>query len=216
MALSILPTSINTKCASNLSIDKSGDPMSLFKSIWYFLGKYQTPKVRVLHLLILVLVLTQIIISNWMVGTKSTTIPSISGEYIFTWMHICIGFSLFFLSFSLICICLKERGIKHFYPYLWGDIIQIKSDINQLIQLKLPDSAPRGLAATVQGLGLGALSIVIISGITWFFLWIQGASLAIEARSIHKSLTILIEIYIYGHGGLGIIHFIIWYKKTRK
>lgn len=190
--------------------------MSLFKSIWCFFGKYQTPKVRVLHLLILVLVITQIIISNWMVGTKSTTIPNLTGEYIFTWMHIFIGFTLFFLSFALIYTCLTERGIKHFYPYLWGDLKQIKSDINQIIKFKLPDSTPYGLAATVQGLGLGALSIVIVSGITWFLLWIQGASLAYEARSIHKSLTILIEIYIYGHGGLGLIHFVIWYKKIRK
>ena len=190
--------------------------MNLFKSIWFFLGKYQTPKIRVLHVLILVLVITQIIISNWMVGTQSATIPSISGEYIFTWMHILIGFSLFFLSFALIWTCLKERGLKHFYPYLWGDVKQIKNDINQLIEFKLPDSTPAGLAATVQGLGLGALSIVIISGLTWFFLWILGASFAYDARSIHKSLTILIEIYIYGHGGLGLIHFIIWYKKAKK
>lgn len=190
--------------------------MNLFKSIWCFLGKYQTAKIRALHFLMLVLVITQIIISNWMVGTKSTTIPGISGEYIFTWMHILIGFTLFFLSLSLIFTCLKERGVKHFYPYLWGDFKQIKIDINQLIKFKLPDSTPTGLAATVQGLGLGALSIVIISGITWFFLWIQGAPLANEARNIHKSLTILIEIYIYGHGGLGFIHFVVWYRKVRK
>nr|WP_282554345.1 hypothetical protein [Providencia sp. G1(2023)] len=59
---------------------------------------------------------------------------------------------------------------------------------------------------------MGALSIVILSGITWFILWLQQSPFALEARSIHKSLTILIEIYIYGHGGLGVIHFIIWKK----
>ncbi|EJD6083006.1 cytochrome b/b6 domain-containing protein, partial [Providencia rettgeri] len=96
------------------------------------------------------------------------------------------------------------------------DFKQIKEDINSLLAKKLPDSSPKGLAATVQGLGLGALSIVILSGIAWFILWLQQSPFALEARSIHKSLTILIEIYIYGHGGLGIIHFIIWNKSKNK
>lgn len=113
-------------------------------------------------------------------------------------------------------LCFNQRGFRYFYPYLWGDFKQIKEDINSLLAKKLPDSSPKGLAATVQGLGLGALSIVILSGIAWFILWLQQSPLALEARSIHKSLTILIEIYIYGHGGLGIIHFIIWKKSKNK
>lgn len=186
-----------------------------FKAIWDFFGKYQTPKIRFLHFSILILVLTQIVVSNWMTGTKSTVVP-FDTIYLFTWIHIISGFLLFFLTLCLIVFCFKYRGVKYFYPYLWGDLKQLKLDVNQIIKWKLPDSSPRGLAAIVQGLGLGALSIVILSGITWFFLWLTQSPLGLEARNIHKSLTILIEIYIYGHGAMGILHFIIWYKNKAK
>jgi heme A synthase len=187
----------------------------MLKSIWFFLGLYQTKRVRILHVLILTFVLTQIIISNWMAGTKLENIPALDSTYFFTWMHITIGLTLFFLTFMLIITCFTQRGIRHFYPYLWGDFKQIKSDLKQLFSFKLPDSSPYGLAASVQGLGLGALSIVILSGIAWFILWVQHSPSALEARSLHKSLTIFIEIYIYGHGGLAILHFIIWYKNRK-
>lgn len=189
--------------------------MKILKNIWFFFGLYQTKKIRLLHLLVLILVVTQIIISNWMNGTKSKTITLLNENYLFTWLHIFIGISLFFLTFLLIIYCFKQRGIKYFYPYLWGDFTQLNSDIKTLLRFQLPNSSPKGLAAIVQGLGLGALSIVILSGITWFILWLQQSPLALEARSIHKSLTILIEIYIYGHGGLGFVHFIIWRKNNK-
>lgn len=198
----------------SLGICRLGYSMFI-KTIWDFFGKYQTPKIRALHFIILILVLTQILVSNWMTGTKSTVV-AFDATYFFTWIHIISGILLFFLTLCLIISCFKYRGIRHFYPYLWGDFKQLRADIHQLINLKLPDSAPQGIAAIVQGLGLGALSIVILSGLTWFFLWIIQSPFALDARSIHKSLTILIEIYICGHGGLGVIHFIIWYKNREK
>ncbi|EFE51786.1 hypothetical protein PROVRETT_09514 [Providencia rettgeri DSM 1131] len=190
--------------------------MGIFKSIWDFFGLYQTKRIRILHMLILLLVISQIIVSNWMTGTKSVVLPFWDEAYLFTWIHIVSGFVLFFLTFFLVVSCFNQRGLRYFYPYLWGDFKQIKEDINTLLAKRLPESSPKGLATTVQGLGLGALSIVIISGIVWFILWLKQSPLALEARSIHKSLTILIEIYIYGHGGLGIIHFVIWKKSKNK
>lgn len=187
----------------------------MLKSIWQFFGLYQTKKVRIIHILILLLVITQIIISNWMTGTKSQTIPELNSVYFFTWMHIAVGIALFFLTFLLIITCFQQRGVKYFYPYLWGDFKQIKLDVKALLSFKLPDSSPYGIAASVQGLGLGALSIVVLSGIIWFVLWILHSPFALEARSLHKTLTILIEIYIYGHGGFGALHFISWYKNKR-
>lgn len=190
--------------------------MGIFKSIWDFFGLYQTKRIRILHMLILLLVISQIIVSNWMTGTKSVVLPFWDEAYLFTWIHIVSGFVLFFLTLFLVVSCFNQRGLRYFYPYLWGDFKQIKEDINTLLAKRLPESSPKGLATTVQGLGLGALSIVIISGIVWFILWLKQSPLALEARSIHKSLTILIEIYIYGHGGLGIIHFVIWKKSKNK
>ena len=134
-------------------------------------------------------------------------------DFYFTWLHISIGIALLFLAIVLIVSCFKERGLRHFYPYLWGDFSQIRQDITQLSKFKLPESSPRGLATSVQGLGLGAILIVIGSGLTWFFLWLQGAAVANEALQLHKTLTGLIEVYIFGHGFMGLVHFILWYRS---
>ncbi|WP_247718713.1 cytochrome b/b6 domain-containing protein [Morganella morganii] len=156
--------------------------MNLTREIWYFFSLYQSRKVRLLHCAVLIFVLAQIIISNWMKGTKSPVIPPLDWTYFFTWAHITIGFCLFFITLLLIIVCLHERGMRYFYPYLWGDIVPLKNDIKQLMKLKLPDSAPRGLAAVVQGLGLGALSIVIISGIIWFFFMVTAFTISIRGE----------------------------------
>ncbi|HFE3207748.1 cytochrome b/b6 domain-containing protein, partial [Providencia stuartii] len=79
--------------------------MSILKSIWDFLGLYQTKKIRILHVLILLLVISQIIVSNWMTGTKSVVIPFFEETYLFTWIHIVSGFVLFFLTFFLVVLC---------------------------------------------------------------------------------------------------------------
>lgn len=91
--------------------------MKPLPAIWNFFGLYQTKRVRVVHLLILILVITQIIISNWM------------------------------------------------------------------------NASPKG---------------VILH---------QGAAVANEALQIHKTLTGLIEVYIFGHGFMGLVHFILWYRN---
>lgn len=97
-----------------------------------------------------------------------------------------------------------------------GRFSQISTDIKMLIKFKLPDSSPKGLATSIQGLGLGALTLVVLSGITWFILWLQYSSFANETKNIHKTLTGLIEAYIIGHGAMGLLHFILWYKTTKK
>lgn len=183
--------------------------MKVLKNIWRFLGQYQTKAVRLYHILILSLVLTQILISNWMKVSVNDSIPI--GYRFFTYLHIIIGFSLLFLTIRFIFICLKQRGWSYYYPYLIGDFKQVSQDIKTLFKFKLPDSNPRGLAPIIQGLGLGALSIAIFSGASWFIMWLNGFnSLAISFLSYHKILVGLIEIYIVGHGTMAILHFAKW------
>ncbi|MTC59226.1 cytochrome b/b6 domain-containing protein [Providencia rustigianii] len=190
--------------------------MNLLKSIWQFFGIYQNKTTRLLHCFIFILVITQIIISNWMQVTKAGLIPTDGYSFYFTWIHIGIGFCLLFLAAFLILVCFSNRGFRYFFPYLWGDFTQIKNDIRLLSKLKLPESSPRGLATTIQGLGLGALAIVVLSGVIWFILWLQNSALAPEARNIHKTLTGLIEAYIIGHGLMGLLHFILWKNNSSK
>lgn len=187
----------------------------LVGSFWSFLGQYQKLFLRCLHLTLAALIIVQILNSNGMGFTSSQQIrPEITTE-LFTWMHISVGITLLCLCVVLVIYCLSTRGFRYFYPYLWGDFTQIIRDIKTLTRFKLPESEPRGLATSVQGLGLGALSLVVLSGFTWFMLWRSGSAWALDMKDIHKTLTGLIEAYIIAHGGMGLIHFIKWrYGKT--
>ena len=70
-------------------------------------------------------------------------------------------------------------------------------------------------AAIVQGLGLGALALVILSGATWFFSWIYMAPWADSVKEFHKLLTGLIEAYVLGHGGMGMLHLFFQLKDPK-
>ena len=55
---------------------------------------------------------------------------------------------------------------------------------------------PKRLATSVQGLGSGALLLVVLSGLIWFILWRNGSSFAGLALETHKNVTLLIELYL--------------------
>lgn len=189
--------------------------MIILKSIWQFLGLYQSKAVRINHIMIVVLVILQIIISNGMHVTASADLGT-TYQKIFTWLHIGIGCFLFVLFISLIIICFSQKGFFNYYPYLKGDIAQIKKDLLQLTELQIPESSPKGLAAVVQGAGLAALFIVIASGLAWFLLWlISDYQLAYQFEQYHKILTGLIEVYLVGHGGMALLHFMKWLRQKR-
>ncbi|WP_417614875.1 cytochrome b/b6 domain-containing protein [Oceanisphaera sp.] len=187
----------------------------MLKFISNYFVEQLTPVVRYLHYLILAFVLIQIVISNFM-NIDGGVISQKAVEYTATWMHIGIGLLLLILAIVFIVIELTKHGVLYFYPYLVGDIAQLKSDIKNLARLELPEATPKGLAAIIQGLGLGALFLVALAGASWLLLWSMNSSLASDARDLHKSLTGLIIAYVIGHGGMGILHMFMTYKKQKQ
>jgi cytochrome b561 len=183
--------------------------------IYGYLRERQPPAVRFLHITILCLVLSQIIVSNFMGFTDNGEISKKTVEYYGTWIHIATGLSLLPLTFVFVYIELKRHGIKYFFPYFYGDFSQLKKDIKQLKQFELPEPSAYGIAAIVQGLGLGALTLVILSGFTWFLSWIYMAPWADSIKEFHELLTGLIEAYVLGHGGMGMLH-LFFHLKNQK
>jgi hypothetical protein len=171
-----------------------------------YLRERQPPMVRFLHIAILCLVLSQIIVSNFMGFTDNGEVNKKTVEYYGTWIHIGTGLSLLPIAFVFIFIELKRHGIQYFFPYFYGNFSQLKQDIQQLKQFELPEPSAYGIATIVQGLGLGALLLVILSGLTWFLSWIYMTPWANSIKELHESLTGLIEAYVIGHGGMGILH----------
>lgn len=172
------------------------------RSPWNFLALNQPIFLRLLHIAIATLVITQIINSNAPPAEKTPLLLSP--------LHFIIGFSLLILSIVMCIYCYSRRGLRYFYPYFWGDTLQIRQDIRTFSKLKLPEANPRGLAACVQGLGLLLLCFVALSGTSWFILWQINSFFAPTAKNLHETLTGGLEIYLLAHGSMGIIHFFIW------
>lgn len=180
-----------------------------------YIRERQPPVVRILHITILCLVLSQIIISNFMGFTDNGEVRKKTIEYYATWIHISTGLSLLPIAFVFIFVELKRHGIKYFFPYFYGNFSQLKEDLQQLKQFELPEPSAYGIAAIVQGLGLSALTLVILSGLTWFISWIYMAPWADSIKEFHELLTGLIEAYVVGHGGMGLLHLFFKLKNQR-
>jgi len=180
-----------------------------------YLRERQPPPVRFLHIIILCLVLSQITVSNFMGFAANGEISAKTVEHFATWLHICTGLSLLPIALVFIYIELKRHGIQYFFPYFYGNFSQLKMDLHQLKQFKLPEPSAYGIAAIVQGLGFGALTLVVLSGFTWFLSWIYAASWADSIKELHESLTRLIEAYVLGHGTMGILHLFLEIKNPK-
>jgi cytochrome b561 len=176
----------------------------------------QPPEVRYLHFTILCLVLSQIIISNFMGFAANNEVSKNIIQYCGTWIHIGTGLFLVPTAFAFICIELKRHGLDYFFPYFYGNYSQLKKDVQQLVRFKLPEPSAYGIAAVVQGLGLGALSLVLLSGFTWFLSWVFMAPWSDSIKSFHQLLTGLIAAYVVGHGGMGLLHIFLQIRNPKK
>lgn len=185
------------------------------KTVWDYLALNQPLFLRGLHGVIALLVIGQLLNSNGMALTSTHQLTSAALPRFFTVLHFSMGLVLLVLSVVLIGYCVQRRGVRYFYPYLWGDWVQLKQDMRILFRGELPPAEPKGLATCVQGLGLGALSLVVLSGASWFVLWQLDSSFAEMVKRWHETLTGLMEVYIIAHGGMGLVHIALWGWQRR-
>lgn len=181
---------------------------------WRFLGFFQTPYVRFLHALVAVLVILQILSSSAMHMDDGHFAPG-PGTWLASRYHLGAGLATVLFSLLLAAATLTRHGLRHFFPYLWGDTDQLKKDMLASLRLNMVPPRPRGLAAAVQGLGLGALLLTVLSGLLWFILWRHGSDFSRAALIVHKGVAPLMAVYLIGHGGMALLHFVVWQRKTR-
>ncbi|MEY8709628.1 hypothetical protein A9B99_02625 [Mangrovibacter phragmitis] len=179
----------------------------MLRTFWHYLGETQPRLLRVIHILIAVLVVAQIINSN---ATQLDAITDVSAGllvFLSTWMHIIAGSILVILGFAILFYVLALRGFRYYFAWLLGDFSGIIADLRTLAKFRLPETAPGGIPATVQGLGIGALLLVALSGATGVALYLMGYTVGFNVIHWHKFLTGLIEVYIFAHGAMGLLHF---------
>lgn len=190
--------------------------MRHIKDIWAYFGHSQPVFIRVLHLMVIFLVASQLITSNFVDLDHARRLGDSISLGPGAWTHILPGLVLVVIATIFVLSELFRRGLKYFFPYLWGDLSQLKTDVRTLAGRKLPVTAPGGLPAVIQGLGLGALSLTLLSGLTWFLLVQQGSGLAHAVIVWHRTLTGLVVAYVIGHGGMGALHIFVWMRLASR
>ncbi|PCI62160.1 MAG: hypothetical protein COB35_04275 [Gammaproteobacteria bacterium] len=185
-------------------------PLSIFK---HYLQEKMPPAIRHLHITIMLLIIAQIIISNFIEVERNGEIGTSGIEFYATWTHFITGLTLVPLIIMFVVLEFKRHGFSYFYPYLSGNFKQITPDIKQLLSFKLPEAQPYGLAAIIQGLGLGAILLVVGSGLTWFIGWNIGAAWEHDLKELHEFLTSFVEAYLIGHGLVGLLHVFLLNKE---
>ncbi len=184
------------------------------KTLWQLLPHDYAPFFRSLHISIAVLIVSQIINSNF---TEREALTGDSFETWITWFHVISGFLLILLGVILISWMLTQRGVNWYFSWITLDVKGIVQDLKTLSRGQLPQAGRGGIAATIQGLGVMALLLVACSGGIWFIVNNISAASPQLTRSVmqwHKFLTTFIEIYFYAHGAMGLLHIFLAHRKT--
>lgn len=184
-----------------------------FALLWKFLGFFQKPFTRTLHAAIVVLVAMQLL------GGLGVTTIMIDYSFIDglpLWGHAANGTLILTLALVLTAHSFYRRGLAHFFPYLFGNMTQLRSDVVDSLHFKIIGPRPGGLASSVQGLGLGALLFTALSGAAWLLLACTDSPLAGISIDFHPVAATLLTIYLAVHGAMALLHFTVWQKKMQK
>lgn len=183
------------------------------KRLWHMTPYDDAPLFRVMHIAVAVLILFQIINSNF---TERESLGQHTLDAFITWVHISSGILLIVLGVFLFSWMLVKRGFFYYFSWVKFDFKDILQDVFLLKHGKLPEAHHGGLAATVQGAGVLALLIVAMSGGLWFLLESINAPLSLTKMIIHwhKFMTAFVEIYFFSHGAMGVLHLFLRYRQT--
>ncbi len=170
-----------------------------FGLLWKFFGFFQTPFIRIWHILAIILVWAQLI--------KIFRTPMLD-----SW-HIELGLA----SVPFICIFLwvsfKRRGLKYFFPYFWGDTTQLNKDIEKLSQGNVPAPRPGGLPGVIQGFGFISFFFTVFLGLLWYLLWESDPRFSVDFLHWHRYTAYALLAYAIGHGCMALWHFTVWKKS---
>lgn len=188
--------------------------MSIFTPFWrYIKVSFPHAGLRHLHTALVLVIIVQILNSNLLQMSSLGELKNGPFDAFFLWLHITFGSIGIILTLCLIVFVFTKQSFRQFFPYLFGDNDALKHDIALLFKKKLPPPLDKGLGNIIQGLGIGALILIETAALTWLVLWSLDSPFANDARQAHKALTGLIEVYLIGHGGMALLHFIIERKR---
>jgi cytochrome b561 len=169
-------------------------------------GRPPSHLTRVLHLLLLVAVLTQLISSQFIEQPLPGEAPSV----IFS-LHEYVGLGTFVIVFAFWCWTLIRQGETKFgrlFPWLSPRRVRevVADTLGQLRRLSrgdFSDQSGGAMVSSVHGLGLLVMTGMAVTGSAYFFL---SGTLAHTALSLHSLMANLVWAYLIGHSTLAALH----------
>jgi len=103
-----------------------------------------------------------------------------------------------------------DGGLSHLFPWAGSAFAEVKSDINGLMNRKLPDGGPRGgLPGLVHGLGFLSVTGMAMTGAILFAIFPETGKPSDTVEffaEIHEFIANFVWIYWFGHVGLAFMH----------
>jgi cytochrome b561 len=169
-------------------------------------GRPPSHLTRVLHLLLLVAVLTQLISSQFIERPLPGDAPSVIYS-----LHEYVGLGTFVVVFAFWSWTLIRQGETKFgrlFPWLSPRRLRdvVSDTLGQLHRLSRGDFSDRSsgaMASSVHGLGLLVMTGMAVTGSAYFFL---SGTLAHTALSLHSLMANLVWAYLVGHSTLAALH----------
>ncbi len=167
--------------------------------LWRFFGFFQTPFIRIWHVLAIIFVTAQLI-------------KIARTSFIDAW-HIELGLLLVPFIVIFLYVSFKRRGLRYFFPYFWGETAQLRKDIDILKKGSIPAPRPGGLPGVIQGVGFIFFFLTVALGFTWYLLWEQDPTFSVDFLNYHRYTAWILAVYALGHGAMALRHFGIWKKS---
>ncbi len=131
------------------------------------------------HLLVLLISLWLILTSPWI--TLRRGIPSSAG--FLDYAHVTLGLIMVPLALAYAATNVLGGRWRDYFPWLAGDLSEVKRDVAGVFRAKLPQPGGAGLFSLIEGIVLLLLLATAISGLGWFLL--EGSRAAMAWRDWH-------------------------------
>lgn len=167
----------------------------------------RSPLTRVIHLLLLIVVLHQLIGSDFI----QFPFPGEPPSWTFS-LHEYLGLVNLAIVGAFWAWTMARRGETRVGRLLpWFSIARLRdvvadlaAQLRRLAQGQAPDDSDGALASAIHGLGLLAVTAVAVTGAVFFFA--AGTHFARTALGLHKLLSNFVWIYLFAHAGVAVLH----------
>lgn len=167
----------------------------------------RSPLTRVIHLLLLIVVLHQLIGSEFI----QFPFPGEPPSWTFS-LHEYLGLVNLAIVAAFWAWTMARRGetcLGRLLPWFsiarMRDVIaDLASQLRRLAQGQAPDDEDGALASAIHGLGLLAVTAVAATGALFFFT--AGTHFAHTMLGLHKLLSNFVWIYLFAHAGVAVLH----------